>query len=170
MIVLELVPQLLAKAITEAVDVPTIGIGAGPHVSGQVLVSHDLLGLFEGAPRFSKRYMKGEELFSQALAEYCAEVRLRLLGAFELRCRASPCGRPACGSGPVEPGWHSCPRSPLDSVCRISVMPACVAWHRCGPARFLHQSTTTARPQIRPCQSARPRRTVRLPVARALPA
>ncbi|HEY8732280.1 MAG TPA: 3-methyl-2-oxobutanoate hydroxymethyltransferase, partial [Candidatus Limnocylindria bacterium] len=56
-IVLEAMPSPVAARITEALDIPTIGIGAGPDCDGQVLVWHDLLGLYEGhAPRFVKQY------------------------------------------------------------------------------------------------------------------
>lgn len=74
-IVLEAIPASLAKRITEAVSIPTIGIGAGPHCDGQVLVLYDLLGLFdEFVPKFVKPYahLKAEAL--QALRRYKEEV------------------------------------------------------------------------------------------------
>jgi len=74
-IVLEAVPASLAKRITEAVSIPTIGIGAGPHCDGQVLVLYDLLGLFdEFVPKFVKPYahLKADAL--QALRRYKEEV------------------------------------------------------------------------------------------------
>jgi 3-methyl-2-oxobutanoate hydroxymethyltransferase len=75
-IVLEMVPAPLAAAITQSVGVPTIGIGAGPHCDGQVLVFHDLVGLFSGfAPKFAKRYAEAGELIRGAIARYAAEVR-----------------------------------------------------------------------------------------------
>ena len=56
-VVIEAVPMELAGKITAALDIPTIGIGAGPHVDGQVLVLHDVLGLFDRfLPKFAKRY------------------------------------------------------------------------------------------------------------------
>ena len=56
-LVLELIPSDLAQRITEAISIPTIGIGAGPHCDGQVLVLPDLLGLNDGfAPKFLKKY------------------------------------------------------------------------------------------------------------------
>jgi 3-methyl-2-oxobutanoate hydroxymethyltransferase len=69
-IVLEAVPSVVAKEVTDSVRVPTIGIGAGPHTSGQVLVFHDFLGITEGkAPRFVKRYASlGQEIKSAAAA------------------------------------------------------------------------------------------------------
>jgi 3-methyl-2-oxobutanoate hydroxymethyltransferase len=76
-IVLEAIPSGLAKKITEAVSIPTIGIGAGPHCDGQVLVLYDLLGLFdEFAPKFVKPYahLKADAL--QALRRYKEEVEL----------------------------------------------------------------------------------------------
>ncbi len=74
-IVLEAIPTSLAKKITEAVSIPTIGIGAGPHCDGQVLVLYDLLGLFdEFVPKFVKPYahLKADAL--QALRRYKEEV------------------------------------------------------------------------------------------------
>lgn len=75
-LVLEMVPAPLATEISEEVDVPTIGIGAGDQTDGQVLVLYDLLGLdtrFE--PKFLKRYAHLEETVTDALRRYCEEVR-----------------------------------------------------------------------------------------------
>jgi 3-methyl-2-oxobutanoate hydroxymethyltransferase len=74
-LVLECVPEGLGKAITEALAVPTIGIGAGRHTDGQILVLHDLLGLFDRyLPKFVKRYADlGTEVRS-ALRRYKKEV------------------------------------------------------------------------------------------------
>ncbi len=75
-LVIELVPSETAKAITEAVDVPTIGIGAGPYCDGQVLVLWDMLGLFEEfKPKFVKKYANVSEVIRKAVSEYSAEVR-----------------------------------------------------------------------------------------------
>jgi len=75
-VVLELVPAPLARLITERVGIPTIGIGAGAHCDGQVLVFHDLVGLFSGfTPTFVKRYAEAGELIRAAIAQYAAEVR-----------------------------------------------------------------------------------------------
>ena len=74
-LVLEAIPAQLAKAITNSVSIPTIGIGAGPHCDGQVLVLYDLLGLFDDfAPKFVKPYahLKADAL--QALRRYREEV------------------------------------------------------------------------------------------------
>jgi 3-methyl-2-oxobutanoate hydroxymethyltransferase len=74
-IVLEAIPAELAKTITEQVTIPTIGIGAGPHCDGQVLVLYDLLGLFDDfVPKFVKPYahLKADAL--QALRRYKEEV------------------------------------------------------------------------------------------------
>ena len=74
--VIELVPTETAKAITEAVSIPTIGIGAGPHCDGQVLVLWDMLGLFEDfKPKFVKKYANVRELIKNAVTEYMSEVR-----------------------------------------------------------------------------------------------
>ncbi len=75
-VVLEMVPAPLARAITQSISIPTIGIGAGPHCDGQVLVFHDLVGLFSGfAPKFAKRYAEAGALIRDAIARYAAEVR-----------------------------------------------------------------------------------------------
>ena len=75
-IVLEAIPRELAAEITKAVRIPTIGIGAGPDCDGQVLVLHDMLGLtFQTAPKFARRYANVGEIISNAVREYCADVR-----------------------------------------------------------------------------------------------
>jgi 3-methyl-2-oxobutanoate hydroxymethyltransferase len=75
-IVLEAVPAPVAARVTEALQVPTIGIGAGAACDGQVLVWHDLLGLYEGkAPRFVKRYANLAAAAQQAIEAYVADVR-----------------------------------------------------------------------------------------------
>ena len=75
-IVLEAVPDAVARAVTRALTVPTIGIGAGGGTDGQVLVWHDMLGYYEGhAPRFVKRYADLGEVITGALARYAEEVR-----------------------------------------------------------------------------------------------
>lgn len=74
-IVLEAIPAGLARKITEAVSIPTIGIGAGPHCDGQVLVLYDLLGLFdEFVPKFVKPYAHLKADAMQALRRYKEEV------------------------------------------------------------------------------------------------
>jgi 3-methyl-2-oxobutanoate hydroxymethyltransferase len=75
-LVIECVPADLAARITEAVQIPTIGIGAGPHCDGQILVTHDLLGLFDNLrPRFVRRYAELGQAIQQAIEDYCQEVR-----------------------------------------------------------------------------------------------
>ncbi len=75
-VVLECVPHQLAREITRAIPVPTIGIGAGPHCDGQVLVTHDLLGLEERLrPRFVRRYAEFGALTLDAVRRYCEDVR-----------------------------------------------------------------------------------------------
>ena len=75
-IVLEAIPAPLAVAITARVSVPTIGIGAGADCDGQVLVLHDMLGLYsEFTPRFVKRYAELGTLMEQAVRDYAEEVR-----------------------------------------------------------------------------------------------
>jgi 3-methyl-2-oxobutanoate hydroxymethyltransferase len=75
-VVLEAVPAPVAAEVTRRLTVPTIGIGAGPHTDGQVLVYHDLLGLTEGhLPRFVKRYASLSREIRDALEHYAEEVR-----------------------------------------------------------------------------------------------
>ena len=75
-LVLEAVPTPVAARITAALEIPTIGIGAGPDCDGQVLVYHDLLGLTEGhTARFVKRYADLATVIREALASFAADVR-----------------------------------------------------------------------------------------------
>ncbi len=77
-LVLEAVPAQLAKEITESLSIPTIGIGAGPYCDGQVLVYHDVLGIFqEFKPKFVKRYDNLRERVISAVKKYASEVRER---------------------------------------------------------------------------------------------
>jgi len=79
-IVLEGIPNLLAKEITASVKIPTIGIGAGPWCDGQVLVLHDLLGLFTRfQPKFVRRYAELGETASEAFRQFKSDV---MSGAF----------------------------------------------------------------------------------------
>jgi 3-methyl-2-oxobutanoate hydroxymethyltransferase len=74
-IVLELMMAAIAQHITQAVRVPTIGIGAGPHCDGQVLVFHDLLGLNATPKRFVKPYANLDAVITDAIRQYAADVR-----------------------------------------------------------------------------------------------
>jgi 3-methyl-2-oxobutanoate hydroxymethyltransferase len=75
-IVLEAVPAEVAARISESLAIPTIGIGAGAACDGQVLVWHDLLGLYAGrTPRFVKRYAELADAIATALEQYVADVR-----------------------------------------------------------------------------------------------
>jgi len=77
-VLLECVPNELGKAVTEAVNVPVIGIGAGPDVDGQILVLYDVLGITQGRmPRFVENYMTGSESMLEALGRYVAAVKTR---------------------------------------------------------------------------------------------
>ena len=74
--VLECLPDLLAQEITHRLRIPTIGIGSGPSCDGQVVVTHDLLGLFERfQPKFVKRYADLSGTIRQALGAYARDVR-----------------------------------------------------------------------------------------------
>jgi 3-methyl-2-oxobutanoate hydroxymethyltransferase len=75
-IVLEKVPAEFGKKVAEHVSIPVIGIGAGPHTDGQVLVTHDLLGLFSRfQPRFVRRYRELADDVGAAIRDYCRDVR-----------------------------------------------------------------------------------------------
>jgi 3-methyl-2-oxobutanoate hydroxymethyltransferase len=79
-IVLEGIPWTLAKEITQRVRIPTIGIGAGPYCDGQVLVCHDILGLYEGqVPRFVRQYADVRSVLLKAFTDYVGDVKT---GAF----------------------------------------------------------------------------------------
>ena len=76
LIVLECIPAALAARLTAELSIPTIGIGAGVHCDGQVLVLHDLLGVTPGKrPRFTKDFLAGRGSVREALAAYAAAVR-----------------------------------------------------------------------------------------------
>jgi 3-methyl-2-oxobutanoate hydroxymethyltransferase len=76
LIVLEAIPAALGKEVTELLSIPTIGIGAGPDCSGQVLVMHDLLGVFPGRKaRFVKNFMEGQTSIDAAVSAYVAAVK-----------------------------------------------------------------------------------------------
>ena len=75
-LVLEKIPAALAKKVTESIPIPTIGIGAGPHCDGQVLVVYDMLGLTEEfKPRFVRRYSELAETMRQAFRTYIHDVK-----------------------------------------------------------------------------------------------
>ena len=75
-IVLEAIPSDIAREITETLSIPTIGIGAGAGTDGQVLVWHDMLGMYEGhQPRFVKRYAELAGEIGDAVAQYASDVR-----------------------------------------------------------------------------------------------
>ncbi len=75
-VVLEGIPDVVAADVTRTLDIPTIGIGAGVHCDGQVLVYHDLLGMSLGLrPKFVRRYANLQEAAVEALKEFCTDVR-----------------------------------------------------------------------------------------------
>lgn len=75
-VVLEKIPAALAKEVSESVSIPTIGIGAGPHCDGQVLVMHDMLGInTEFKPRFLRQYSNLGEQITSAIQQYVGDVR-----------------------------------------------------------------------------------------------
>ena len=75
-IVFEAIPAAVSELVMERLEIPVIGIGAGPATDGQVLVFHDLLGIYDGhAPRFVKRFAEIKAQMVAGVAEYAAEVR-----------------------------------------------------------------------------------------------
>lgn len=76
-VVLEAIPHQVATEITKRLNVPTIGIGAGGGCAGQILVQHDMLGYFEGSPKFVKRFAEVGSDAVDAIGEYCDQVRNR---------------------------------------------------------------------------------------------
>jgi 3-methyl-2-oxobutanoate hydroxymethyltransferase len=76
-LVLEVIPASLSKRITESIQIPTLGIGAGVHCDGEIQVWHDLLGLSEQTYKHTKRYAELREIILNALREYADEVRQR---------------------------------------------------------------------------------------------
>jgi 3-methyl-2-oxobutanoate hydroxymethyltransferase len=83
-VVLEKVPETLARAITADIAIPTIGIGASPACDGQILVVDDMLGLFtDFRPKFVKRYAELGHAAAEAVAAYAEDVRQRRFPAPE---------------------------------------------------------------------------------------
>ena len=77
-LLLECVSSLTAKKVTEAINIPIIGIGAGSDVDAQILVLYDILGLTPGKlPKFSKNYMTGKNTIQEAIASYIQEVKTK---------------------------------------------------------------------------------------------
>lgn len=82
--VIECVPWQLAKTMTETVDIPSIGIGAGAHTDGQVLVWHDMLGLQNAfKPKFLKQFTQGREMILEAINQYDQQVKSTQFPALE---------------------------------------------------------------------------------------
>lgn len=76
MLVLEMVPTALAAAVSQAIKIPVIGIGAGKYCDGQVLVLQDMLGIYAGkSPRFVRNFMQGAASIQQAISDYVAAVK-----------------------------------------------------------------------------------------------
>lgn len=84
MLLLEAIPSTLGKEVTDMLDIPTIGIGAGPDCSGQVLVMHDMLGVFPGKKaRFVHNFMEGQSSIESAVRNYIKSVKGREFPAQE---------------------------------------------------------------------------------------
>ena len=75
-VVLECIPEKLAKVVTESINIPTIGIGAGKDCDGQILVYQDMLGMFGGfKPKFVKRFANVGEIMQEAFKNYIDETK-----------------------------------------------------------------------------------------------
>ena len=86
-LVFESIPARLADLISHRIDIPTIGIGAGVHCDGQVLVIHDMLGLFDDfQPKFVKRYADLKKTMSGAVKDYIGEVKEKTFPREEHSC------------------------------------------------------------------------------------
>ncbi len=84
MALLEAIPAILGKAVTDTLIIPTIGIGAGPDCSGQVLVLHDLLNIFPGQKaRFVKNFMEGQTSIDNAITDFVSAVKNKSFPAIE---------------------------------------------------------------------------------------
>ncbi|MBQ8828498.1 MAG: 3-methyl-2-oxobutanoate hydroxymethyltransferase [Burkholderiaceae bacterium] len=84
MVLFEMVPASVATEITQLLSVPTIGIGAGPNCSGQVLVLQDILGIYPGrSPKFSKNFMKDSSSIQEAVSAYVHAVKSRVFPTME---------------------------------------------------------------------------------------
>jgi 3-methyl-2-oxobutanoate hydroxymethyltransferase len=95
-LVLESIPAELARRVTGELAIPTIGIGAGPHCDGQVLVSYDAFGLFQGpVPRFVKRYADLGAAIAEATRAYIGDVRDGTFPSSEHSIAAGATGAPA---------------------------------------------------------------------------
>ena len=117
-VVLEGIPLDLAEEITAQVPIPTIGIGAGRHCDGQILVLHDLLGLFdEFTPKFAKRYAELGHAAADAIACYAAEVRGEAFpdDAHSFLLRAEQSSVPALDVTPMI-GIEHAPVAPIDGA------------------------------------------------------
>ncbi|HNM34603.1 MAG TPA: 3-methyl-2-oxobutanoate hydroxymethyltransferase, partial [Chitinophagaceae bacterium] len=75
-VVVEKIPAQLAKQVSETIDIPTIGIGAGPYCDGQVLVMHDMLGInTEFKPRFLRQYASLHDITFNAVQQYITDIK-----------------------------------------------------------------------------------------------
>jgi 3-methyl-2-oxobutanoate hydroxymethyltransferase len=92
-VVLESIPAEVARTVTQSLSVPTIGIGAGPWCDGQVLVSYDVLGLYEGSvPPFARKYADLAGMISDAATSFVEDVRSGRFPAVETATRESKVG------------------------------------------------------------------------------
>ncbi len=101
-VVVEAVPADTGRRVTDSIPIPTIGIGAGPHCDGQILVIHDALGMFPAfTPRFVKRYAELGKTISEAAGRYAEEVRSRTFPGPEHSFRSVGAGTPPDSQPPA---------------------------------------------------------------------
>lgn len=107
-IVLEAIPPDVAAEVTALVGVPTIGIGAGPHCDGQVLVCYDMLGMYPDLrPKFAKRYAEVGEQIMKAARDYVGEVRERSFPAAEHSFKPNGPRPPREIDAEIPPHWQT---------------------------------------------------------------
>jgi 3-methyl-2-oxobutanoate hydroxymethyltransferase len=155
MLVFEAIPAPVAEVAMSHLAIPVIGIGAGSATDGQVLVWHDLLGLFEwGSPRFVKRYAELRPQILGALEAYASEVRSRRFPSAEytysidpaeldeLKARLAaatpqaPTGSPAAAAGPLASAGSQAseaPERPTDLQAPPATLPATGGWPSSRP-------------------------------------
>ena len=82
-IVIECVPENLAKKITKSVSIPTIGIGASMHCDGQILVTDDMIGLSDFSPKFVKQYSNLKKVIEKCIKNYSKDVKMRRFPSYK---------------------------------------------------------------------------------------
>jgi 3-methyl-2-oxobutanoate hydroxymethyltransferase len=114
-IVFEAIPAAVAEELVAQLEVPVIGIGAGPATDGQVLVFHDLLGIYDGhVPRFVKRYAEVKAQMVAGVAEFAADVRAGSFPGPEHSYAIDPDELARLRAGLGEAAWPGAPTGSAD--------------------------------------------------------